>query len=343
MKVSKSKVAPAKSAEDTQTTNATGEAQSMELVEQNQSEDGPKAASIESADKTTTNPLDGLKVVMVKAGELKPNSESSRLYGADIPPTLLASIEDEGIQTPLTVDRETGQVIAGNTRLMIATKLGIPEVPVIYVDGNVAPLALVATNVAREKTVEMKVREFIIYENQEKREAKTRRKSKVLTVGPKKSRDRAAAKVGLSASSLEMGREVVRALDGLEAKKDPDRANRLRAKLNEDGIKPAHELAISLGVIKSKFRSKADEAPKQKKEMRSDTETGEGDAKDSEEWDHNAQAENHVRALQTLTTFCQEGEASELDAATKKRLGEAFAAASQAMTDAGILVPASLK
>ena len=297
---------------------------------------------MEFADGTTSNPLDGLKVVMVKAGELKLNSESSRLYGADIPPALQASIEDEGIQTPLMVDRRTGEVIAGNTRLMIAAKLGVDEVPVIYVDGDDNPLALVATNVAREKTVEMKVREFATYEAQEKLEAKLRRKSKAPTLGLKKSRDRAAAKVGLSASSLEMGREVVRALDGLEAKKDPDRANQLRAKLNEDGIKTAHELAISLGVIKSKTRSKADEAPKQKKEMRSDTETGEVDTKDNEEWDHNAQAETHVRALRALATFCQEGEASELDKAMQKELGNAFAAASQAMTDAGITVTLSL-
>jgi hypothetical protein len=199
--------------------------------------------------------FDGDEVVMVETGELKLNPESTKIYGDQIVQSLLKSIEDEGIQTPLKVDRHTKIVLAGNARLRVAMDLGITKSPVIYTNDSDSPLELVATNVAREKTVEAKIREFEIYVPQEKEKTKMRRRSKVPKLEPSKSRDRAAKKVGLSASSLEMGMKVLKVITALEDEKDIEQAETLRETLNNDGINAAHKISIKCDAIKQKAQA----------------------------------------------------------------------------------------
>jgi hypothetical protein len=311
----------------------------------------PNATSEISEADLGDNHLAGASVVMVKTHDLKPNADSAKVYGDEVGEALEASIADEGIQTPLIVDRASGTVIDGSSRLKVATTLGIPFVPVIYVDDEKTNgLAMVASNVAREKTLEVKVREFIVYEEQEKKENKLRRKLKesVPPVGPSKSRDRAAEKVGLSATHLEKGREIVKIIDHLFDCGDADRAKRLRATLNKDSIKTAQELATDFGLI----MPKAEATPVGKNEKNKKPEAAEGEA--MEEVDRilvtepvlntttASTAASHIAALKALAAWCGGDEASELCEEKKTALGDAFAAANKAMTDAGIISVTSL-
>lgn len=311
----------------------------------------PNATSeISEADLGDNHHLAGQIVVMVKTHDLKPNADSTKVYGDEVCPRLEASIADEGIQTPLLVDRATGTVINGNSRLKVANKLGIPALPVIYTDGGDDPLAVVASNVARKKTLETKVREFNIFEEEEKKENKLHRKLKtsVPPGEPSKSRHRAADKVGLGASHLEKGREIVKLIDQLLGSGDADRANLLRNKLNDDSIKAAQELAAEFGLI----TPKAEATPVGKKGKGGKSEGAEGEA--TEEVDRVSVTEpvlntttastaaTHIAALKALTAWCGGDEASELDEEKKTALGDAFAAANKAMTDAGIVSVTSL-
>lgn len=294
--------------------------------------------------------LAGQGVEMVKPDRLAPNADSLKVYGEEVCEALEASIADEGIQTPLIVDRATGTVINGNSRLKVATKQGIPFVPVIYTDGGDDPLAMVASNVVREKTLEVKVREFAVYLEDEKKQAKMRKKMKIAVppLEPTKSRKRAALKVGASATHLEKGYEIVKAIDQLLGSGDADRANLLRNKLNKDTVKAAQELAAEFGLITPK--AKATPAGKTGKDGKS--EVAEGEA--TEEVDRVSVTEpvlntttastaaTHIAALKALAAWCGGDEVSELDEEEKTALGDAFAAANKAMTDAGIISVASL-
>jgi protein-arginine kinase activator protein McsA len=46
---------------------------------------------------------------------------------------MLADVKKNGIKNPIVIDKETGTVLDGNTRASAAKRLGIKEVPVIYV------------------------------------------------------------------------------------------------------------------------------------------------------------------------------------------------------------------
>lgn len=358
MKKTKIKKASAKAAEDQP---VPGKAEGTEKVEAEATAIAPTSVATEgvetpNADATVSegefgdNHLAGQSVVMVEPADLKPNADSLKVYGEEVCPALEASIADEDIQTPLIVDRDSGTVIDGNSRLKVATKLGIQFIPVIFVDGGDDPLAMVASNVAREKTLEVKVREFVVYLEEEKKQAKMRKKMKIAVppLEPKKSRKRAALKVGFSATHLEKGCEIVKLIDQLLGSGDADRANLLRKKLNTESVKAAEELAAEFGLI----TPKAKVTPVGKTENDGKSEVAEGEA--TEEVDRVSVTEpvlnttaastaaTHIAALKALAAWCSGDEASELDEEEKTALGDAFSAANKAMTDAGIISVASL-
>ena len=167
------------------------------------------------------------------------------------------------------------KVISGNTRLRVAKELGITKVPVLFVECELTSEEeqnlVLSHNVAREKTNEMKVREYRCYLEIEKGQAKQRAAEgkkgpvKVPNLAPAKSRDVAADKVGGTHSSLQTGLKVVEAIDRLTADGRVAEAMRLRKVLNENGYSPAKNLAVSqlwLAKDKSKGELRAKSAAK---------------------------------------------------------------------------------
>ena len=196
---------------------------------------------------------------------LQANPLSELIYGNAMTDSLRASVREDGIQSPLVVCKDGLKVISGNTRLRVAKELGMAKVPVLFVEGELTSEEernlVLSHNVAREKTNEMKVREYQCYLEIEKGQAKQRAEGvkkgsvKVPNLAPAKSRDVAADKVGGTHSSLQTGLKVVEAIDRLTADGRVDEATRLRKVLNENGYSPAKNLAVSqLWLAKNKSK-----------------------------------------------------------------------------------------
>ena len=193
--------------------------------------------------------------VLVAVGTIKINPASDKIYGTEIPEALVSSIEEEGIQSPLIVCKNSRRIVSGNTRLRIAEKLGIAEVPVIFLSGEISELEecnlILHHNVAREKSRETLVREYLEFQRLEIELGKQRRKFRgkdkelgtVPNLEPKKSRNKAAERVGQSATSLDTGAKVLAVIKSLSRDGRHNEANRLREVLNEKGFSPALNLA----------------------------------------------------------------------------------------------------
>lgn len=84
-------------------------------------------------------------VQMVPVTKVTPHPRNPRDGNVDI---IVDSIEANGFYGALVVQKSTGHVLAGNHRLQAAHKLGMDEVPVIYVDvdDSVATRILLADN-----------------------------------------------------------------------------------------------------------------------------------------------------------------------------------------------------
>ena len=70
-----------------------------------------------------------MKVEMVPTGSLTQHPDNANNGDVD---ALEESIEVNGFYAPLHVQRSTGYVVAGNHRLLVAMRVGMPFVPVIY-------------------------------------------------------------------------------------------------------------------------------------------------------------------------------------------------------------------
>ena len=211
------------------------------------------------------NPLLSGGMHWLESNTLQANPLSESIYGDAMTDSLRASVREDGIQSPLVVCRNGLKVISGNTRLRVAKELGITKVPVLFVECELTSEEeqnlVLSHNVAREKTNEMKVREYRCYLEIEKRQAKQRAAEgkkgpvKVPNLAPAKSRDVAADKVGGTHSSLQTGLKVVEAIDRLTADGRVAEAMRLRKVLNENGYSPAKNLAVSqLWLAKDKSK-----------------------------------------------------------------------------------------
>lgn len=71
--------------------------------------------------------------VMVPTESLRPWVRNPR-HNDPVVERLIASIREFGFGAPIVARREDGEVIAGHTRLKAALKMGLPEVPVRYMD-----------------------------------------------------------------------------------------------------------------------------------------------------------------------------------------------------------------
>jgi hypothetical protein len=220
------------------------------------------------------------KVHWIEPHTLHAHPLSESIYGSDLPQSVLASVKEEGICSPLIVSKGKMQVISGSTRLKVAQKLNMKAVPVLFLDQQLTSEEeqdlLLKYNVTRDKTNEIRVREFKCYLEIEKGLAQHRvpvpknDTAQVPNLAPKKSRDVAAEKVGASHSSLQNGLKAVEAIDRLTREGKFEDANRLRRVLNENGYSQAKNLAVNQCWIteekpkldkQSKAAAKADRAP----------------------------------------------------------------------------------
>lgn len=82
---------------------------------------------------TPTVPSTAPAAEWVAVGKLTPWANNPRKNDPAVP-GVMASIKRFGFGAPLLARRETGEIIAGHTRLKAASKLGMVEVPVRYLD-----------------------------------------------------------------------------------------------------------------------------------------------------------------------------------------------------------------
>ena len=195
--------------------------------------------------------------VMMDVDSIILNPLSDKVYGTDVSASLLASIGEIGVKDPVQVEPKTKMVVVGGSRVRASRMLGIKQIPGFYLDAGLSENQLanlvMESNIARVKTPEMQVREFEQYLLLEKPLAALRKASKTINnegdqkVACGKSRDKAAAKVGPSASSLEDGLKVLKAMKDLKDSNLEAEAEELRQALNARGFSPALNLAISKG------------------------------------------------------------------------------------------------
>lgn len=219
---------------------------------------------------TQNNHADIRRVTDVALDDLEPHPLSTEIYGDEAEPSLVESVRKEGVLTPLIVNSANGRIVSGNTRYKACKAAKHGTVPVMYVTltEEEEKLRLVKSNVARIKTNTQRTLEFNALLEIFKAKARVGEKDESdTTAGLKKSQNKAAAIVGLGASSLKKGAAVLASAGTLEAKGDKEEAEKLRTLLNRTrGFDSAYKEAVKMGVIAPpKKRSK-----KNKQETNSD-------------------------------------------------------------------------
>lgn len=200
---------------------------------------------------------------------LKNHLMNIEIYGDKPNDEILESISKVGIQAPIIIT-SNNVIISGHTRNQCARKLGLKEVPVIVRGDLVDELdireAIIEANRQREKTNEIKAREFKHLKQIEEERAKKRQKASkgrgkkgkenfpdLLETG--QSRDKAAEKVGMSGKTAEAAAEVVEVIDELESEGETAKANEIRETLNKS-VSGAHKKATGEKAKPKPFNEK---------------------------------------------------------------------------------------
>jgi ParB/RepB/Spo0J family partition protein len=221
---------------------------------------------------TQNNHADIRRVTEVALDNLEPHPLSTAIYGDEAAPELVASVREEGVLTPLLVNSANGRIVSGHTRYKACRLAKLSTAPVIYVSltEEEEKLRLVTSNVARTKSNTQRTLEFNTLLEVYKAKARVGEKDESdATAGLAKSQDKAAAIVGIGASSLKKGAAVLTAAETLEAKGDKGGAEMLRKLLDGPrGFDPAFKAAVQMGVV---------DAPK-KRSKNKNAETGSGPA-----------------------------------------------------------------
>lgn len=137
--------------------------------------------------------LDNQQILHLPTGDLIIHPRLIEIYGEnENRPSLEASIEREGILTPLVVSIRTGAnvVLSGKCRLQITRKLGLPTVPVMigdYASEEEELNALFDLNLHREqKTYFQKFKEGNYWESKLKPQAKERQRENARQLNERK-------------------------------------------------------------------------------------------------------------------------------------------------------------
>ncbi len=305
------------------------------------------------------------EVVWVNPKALRIHPFNSTIYGDDLTESLAMSVKEAGVGTPVMVTRKTRTVASGSTRVRAADAAGLETVPVIFIDEPASDdefeELIVRFNMGRIKSNETLAREFqhalereMAAEAAAKRAKKVRGTDPVVKLEPGKSRDRAAVRVGIGASSLEKGLKVVQAIDRLLAEEKTDEAQVLRKTLNHDGFDPAYQRGLREGWI-------AKPKAKKRKDPKVQTPESEGDAAANPpvqaeapevqevqgpqapqqvvaDADVDNSVDAHIEALRRLKVFVRSGGTEGLGQETKGMLGDAFDEVRKALEEAGVIL-----
>lgn len=197
-----------------------------------------------------------MKIEDCLTSDLTPHPLNAKIYGDIADVELRESIENFGILQPITIT-EAGTIISGHRRHNAAVALDLETVPVTVSDLT-DPLdleaAVIHANRQREKTTEIKAREYKKLKEIETKRAKKRQSHGKTAPGKTlreslpqaskgKAREKAAKKVGMSGRTAEKAAKVVDKIDELEKKGEIEKAQNLRTKLNNKSVSGAHKAA----------------------------------------------------------------------------------------------------
>jgi len=205
----------------------------------------------------------------VDPNNLKNHLMNIEIYGDKKNEEVIESIRKKGIITPLVITSDN-VIISGHTRNQSAKILGLKEVPVLIrfdlTDELDIREAIIEANRQREKSTEVKAREFQFLKEIEAERAAIRMKTGKPTDPSEnfhkgqesgRSSDLAAAKVGMKGRTADKAAEVVKVIDELEAEGETEQAEELRQTLNKSVSGAAKK--ISEPKKDSEQRTKFDE------------------------------------------------------------------------------------
>lgn len=184
---------------------------------------------------------------------LKNHLLNIEIYGDKPDPEFVEMVRQNGVTEPIMVTQDY-MIISGHRRNQAAKICKQKEVPIAIVDLadelEIEKL-LIISNRQREKTNEIKLREYKRLKVIEQKQAAARKKAtqkkgstEVENLPPPgkqgKSRDLAAKEVGLSGKTAEVGTKVIHKIDELEEAGETEEANALRDTLNKS-VSGAHK------------------------------------------------------------------------------------------------------
>lgn len=193
---------------------------------------------------------------------LKPHPKNAAIYGHEDVRALAARIQQSNWIKPLVATPEH-RIISGHRRWQAAQLLSIDAIPVeirAFENEEDELEALLLENENRDKTTEQKVREAMEWEGIESTRAQQRQIDLAgtrstdlvpnLAQGDErgKSRDKAAAKVGMKRSSYDKAKKAVKKADELREQGENAKAEQLISTLNHKSVDKAFNQANRLDM-----------------------------------------------------------------------------------------------
>lgn len=190
--------------------------------------------------------------------DLKSHPLNDEIYGDEPDNDLIDSVMALGVLEPLLITKNN-VIVSGHQRCSAAMLANLETVPVKIIpfeDQLDLDEMLIHANCQRNKTNEMRAREFQHLKRIESERARERMRQ---GGGDKKSgkenlpdpisntgqaRDIAASRVGMSGRTAEKAAQVVDKIDDLEKKGEREKAQNLRTELNDKSIRGAHKATI---------------------------------------------------------------------------------------------------
>lgn len=256
--------------------------------------DAPTKVSSAEAFEKAISGAPGIQPLAVHAGSgiheipveiLKYHPLSNKIYGEDVDPSLLESIQHLGrIINPVLITHDH-VIISGNSRVRVARTLGYKTVPAIYFDSKDEvdiKEAVIEANAQREKTNLQKIREYNARKEIEsdlgKRRMATKKGQGVKQIAEAEkgtAREKAAKELGLSWNTLEKGAKVLEEYERLaKDDKTKKKAETLLKTLTEKNISAAYDLAFPEKKEKkatANAKTKAADAPAEQTEAPAET------------------------------------------------------------------------
>lgn len=203
----------------------------------------------------------------VDPATLRPCPKNKYVFGpteSELTPEFLASIKEDGVLAPVIVNSKR-MICDGHRRTAAAVKLGLKLIPCYVSDHEDVEKTLHAWDVlqkqVRVRTKEQTARLFGQYKAEEAEQAATAEKANDSTqphgeagvkedrpdtpISSKRTRDKAAERVGMSGATADRALAVVKEIDKAEAEGNVERADDLREKLETQPVAVAYRAAKS--------------------------------------------------------------------------------------------------